>query len=179
MEILGIFLILILIFIWKAVWQANRNLRAMNDRVELVALYVEKIWEESDLIERHISGRDENSPQKNSQSNLGLMYDNGHGVTLDNKEAAKLLKVAAEQGHANAQNKLGKMYANGQGVLRNYVPAHMWFYLAGVKGNKDATRNISIVEKVMSPKDISEAQKLARDWMEKHKNNNEEDHKAS
>lgn len=208
MEINGLHLIGVfipLIFIWRAVYQANHILCSMNDRIERISLYVERIWEESDLIERHTSGRDENGHRENGHSNLGLIYDNGQGVTLDNKEAANLFrlsaeqgqanaqsnlglmyyngqgvnqdykeavkwyKMSAEQGHANAQNKLGKMYAKGKGVTQDYVQGLMWFYIAAVKGNKDAARNKGIAEKHMTPKDISTAQKLAKEWMGKTK----------
>jgi len=48
-----------------------------------------------------------------AQINLGRMYQNGWGVTKDNKEAAKWYHKAAEQGHDTSQWKLGKMYPNG------------------------------------------------------------------
>lgn len=53
---------IVLILFWGAVRQVNRNLCAINDRIERIALYVERIWAESDLIERHISGREEDGP---------------------------------------------------------------------------------------------------------------------
>ena len=61
-----------------------------------------------------------------AQYNLGLMYDNGKGVTQDYKEAVKWYGKAAEQGYAKAQNNLGSMYENGQGVTQDYKSAHMW-----------------------------------------------------
>ena len=45
-----------------------------------------------------------------SQYNLGLMYDNGKGVTQDYKEAIKWYRLAAIQGLAEAQLNLGIMY---------------------------------------------------------------------
>ena len=38
-----------------------------------------------------------------AQSNLGVMYEKGHGVTQDYKEAVRLYRLAAEQGYALAQ----------------------------------------------------------------------------
>jgi TPR repeat protein len=201
LQLIGVFIALI--FIMKAIAQANHILCSIKDQIERVSVYVERIWEESDLIERHTSGRDEEGPKEIVQSNLGLIFDNGQGVTLCNKEAANLFKMSAEQGqanaqsnlgqmyyngqgvakdykeavkwyrmsaeqgHANAQNKLGKMYAKGKGVTQDYVQALMWFYLATVKGNKDATRNKALTEKHMTSKDISTAQKLAKEWVGK------------
>ena len=106
--------------------------------------------------------------QANAQSNLGLMYYHGQGVTQDYKEALKWYRLAAEQGHADAQNNLGTMYAKGQGVTQDIVKAHMWFHLAGVNGNKDAGRNRAVAEKQMTPDQIAEAQRLAKEWMEKY-----------
>ncbi|MSO73363.1 MAG: sel1 repeat family protein, partial [Rhodospirillaceae bacterium] len=53
-----------------------------------------------------------------AQYNLGLMYDNGQGVTQDYKEAVRLYGLAAAQGNASAQSNLGLMCGNGQRGLR-------------------------------------------------------------
>ena len=44
----------------------------------------------------------------------------------------------------------------------------MWFNIAAALGDKEAKENRDIVAKKMTPADISKAQKLAREWMEKH-----------
>ncbi len=98
---------------------------------------------------------------------LGLMYENGQGVLQDYKKAVKWYRLAADQGCTSAQLNLGAMHHEGKGVSQDYVQAHMWFHLAGVKGDKDAVRNRNIAEKCMTPKDILEAQRLVREWMEK------------
>ena len=64
---------------------------------------------------------------------------------------------------------LGLIYANGNGVQQDYVLAHMWLNLAGSQGQKGAIKNKNILKKRMIPAQIAEAQKLAREWMEKHK----------
>ena len=46
-----------------------------------------------------------------AQYNLGVMYDQGDGVTEDHAEALRWYRLAAEQGHAEAQFNLGVMYA--------------------------------------------------------------------
>ena len=38
-----------------------------------------------------------------AQYNLGVSYEIGEGVSQDNIEAVKWLRLAAEQGHAEAQ----------------------------------------------------------------------------
>ena len=81
----------------------------------------------------------------------------------DYKTALKWYRLAAEQGFAGHQNNLGAMYE----VLQDYVRAHMWYNLATSQGDKDATENRDIVAKKMSPVDISKAQDLARDCVQK------------
>ncbi len=104
-----------------------------------------------------------------AQSNLGVMYDIGQGVPQDYAEAAKWYRKGAEQGYAAAQNNLGFMYEDGQGVPQDYAHAHMWYNLAassfppGVR-NK-SVKNRDIVAKKMTPEQIAEAQRLAREWM--------------
>ena len=96
------------------------------------------------------------------------MYDKGKGVPQDYKTAAKWWKLAAEQGNADAQNNLGAMYSKGRGVLQDYVYAHMWFNIAASSGkSKNASKNRDIVAGVMTPAQIADAQKLARECVRK------------
>ena len=76
--------------------------------------------------------------------------------------------MAAGQGYASAQVNLGLMYANGEGVPQDYVQAHMWFNLAASKGNENGRKNRDIIAKKMTPVQITEAQRIAREWLEKH-----------
>lgn len=95
-----------------------------------------------------------------AQLSLGNRYHDGEGVPQDDAEAVKWYKKAAEQGDPDAQNNLGAMYANGQGVPQDYMLAHKWFSLSG-------SRNRDIAEKKMTPAQVAEAQKLAREWKSK------------
>jgi uncharacterized protein len=99
-----------------------------------------------------------------AQYNLGLMYDDGHGVPQNSATAVSWYRKAAEQGYVQAQLNLGAMYYNGEGVPQDYVAAHMWFNLAAVSGDKKATSNRNKVSARMTPAQIAEAQKLAREW---------------
>ena len=98
-----------------------------------------------------------------AQFNLGVMYDIGQGVTQDYAEAVRWWKLAAAQGDATAQYNLGLMYGEGKGVVQDYTRAHMWFNLAAVTGDSVSVKNRDIVAKRMTPQQISEAQKLARE----------------
>jgi uncharacterized protein len=99
-----------------------------------------------------------------AQFNLGVMYQLSHGVPQDNEAAVSWYRKAAEQGLAEAQYNLGVMYANGEGVAQDYAAAHMWFNLAAASRNKNAVKARDIVAAQLTPAQIAEAQKLAREW---------------
>jgi len=106
-----------------------------------------------------------------AQLNLGGMYDNGWGVPQDYVQAVAWYRKAAEQVNANAQNNLGVMYRNGQGVPEDYVQAHLWFNLAAarfpaadVDRRKLTADNRDELAAKMTPAQIAEAQRLAREW---------------
>ena len=102
-----------------------------------------------------------------AQYYLGVMYEKGVGVPQDSKEAVKWYRLAAEQGLADAQGNLGVMYALGTGVLKDDVYAHMWGIIAANNGNKSGAKLRDIVEKEMTPNQIEEAQRLARECVKK------------
>ena len=98
-----------------------------------------------------------------AQSNLGVMYANGQGVVQDHAEAAKWYRLAAEQGDAAAQMNLGYQYSKGQGVVQDHVKAYSWYHLSTANGFTGAVKNRDILAKKMTPQQIADAQKLARD----------------
>jgi len=109
-----------------------------------------------------------------AQDNLGFMYAKGQGVPKDDTEAAKRWRNAAEQGYARAQYNLGFMYAKGQGVPKDHVLSHMWFNLAASRFNaserrerKLAVESRNLVASKMTPAQIAEAERLAREWKPK------------
>ncbi len=64
------------------------------------------------------------------------------------------------------------MYGIGQGVPQDYVQAHMWLNLAASRlppgENRDlAVKNRDTIAKRMIPAQITEAEKLAREWKPK------------
>ena len=104
-----------------------------------------------------------------AQGLVAVMYDYGQGVPQDYAEAVKWYRKAADQGKANAQFNLGFMYGYGQGVPQDYVEAHKWFNLSSARATEKetrdmATKNRDIVAAKMTPAQVAEAQKLARDW---------------
>ena len=99
-----------------------------------------------------------------AQTRLGILYNYGEGVTQDYVQAAAWYRKAAEQGNPQAQAHLGLLYDKGQGVPQDYVQAHMWLNLAAAGG--DAKIRDRVAAK-MTPAQIAEAQKLAREWKPK------------
>lgn len=97
------------------------------------------------------------------------MYRKGLGVPEDDAKAAIWFRKAAEQDDAGAQYNLGAMYFNGQGILQDDVQAHMWLNLAASQGAADAAKNRDVVADRMTPEQIAEAQKLAREWAAEHR----------
>ena len=102
-----------------------------------------------------------------AQHQLGFMYDFGLHALQDYKEAVKWYTLAAEQGHAVAQFNLGLMYQNSRGVIQDSVYAHMWFNTAAAEGNEGARELRGLIEQQMTPAQIAEAQKLARECVAK------------
>ncbi len=101
-----------------------------------------------------------------AQDMLGSAYYRGEGVLKDYAEAVKWYRLAAQQGNVSAQFHLGLMYRNGRGALQDYVKAHSWFNLSASTSRvefPDSEKNRDDVAKLMSPQQIAEAQKLARD----------------
>ncbi len=87
----------------------------------------------------------------------------------DYATAIRELRPLAEQGHARAQYSLGIMYDNGQGVPQDYAQAHMWVNVAASRFPPGKFRDRAVnyrddVAKRMTPAQISEAEKLVREW---------------
>ena len=102
-----------------------------------------------------------------AQFNLGTMYDKGKGAPQNYATAVSWYREAAEQGHVKAQFNLGTMYDNGEGVPQDYVQAHVWFDLSAAQGDANAAKSRDTSPPKMTPAQIAEAQRLAREWRPK------------
>lgn len=85
----------------------------------------------------------------------------------DYTTAVRLNRPLAEQGDANAQYNLGVFYDNGLGVPQDKVRAYMWFNLSAAQGRDGAAAFRDLIARRMTPAQIAEAQKLAREWKSK------------
>ena len=112
----------------------------------------------------------------------GLNYL-GQGRPVNMNEAVKWARAAAEQDCgakfrlasicARAQTLLAGAYLLGQGVPQDYVLAHMWANLSAATltatddGEKAAIALREGAARNMTPEQIGEAQRLAREWRPK------------
>jgi len=102
---------------------------------------------------------------------VGDAFNRGEGRQFDPAAAAKWFKVSAEKGNVLAQYELGRLLAIGQGVPQDFVRAHMWMNLAAAKMDlvlpkfrKRAAQARDAIAAQMTPEQVAEAQKLAREW---------------
>jgi TPR repeat protein len=104
-----------------------------------------------------------NQGNRDAEFYLGVMYAVGESVPQDSSEAAKWYRKAAEQGQRDAAQLLGSAYVLGEGVGKDMVEAHLWLDLAGQLGNEQAKELLAGIEKTMTPAQIAESRKRARD----------------
>jgi YidC/Oxa1 family membrane protein insertase len=97
-----------------------------------------------------------------THAKLGVLHE-------DDAEKLNWYRRAAEEGDPDAQSTLGLMYFTGRGVLQDYAEAHKWFNLAAsrystsdIRSLDQAIRDRENVAAKMTPEQIAEAQKLAR-----------------
>ena len=102
-----------------------------------------------------------------AQFSFGLLYENGDGVPRDYAKARQWYEKAAAQGDAKAQLYLGLQSSFGQGVPMDLVEAYMWYSLAAGNGNPHAPGYRADLSRQMTPAQIAEAQKRAREWKQK------------
>ena len=93
------------------------------------------------------------------------MYQFGRCESTDYREAAKWYQKSVDHGLIGAERILGDMYTNGQGVLQDYVQAHAWLNIASSDGDQEASKHLGELTKLMTPDQIAEAQRRAREWL--------------
>jgi hypothetical protein len=85
----------------------------------------------------------------------------------DYASALRTFRALAAQGNSDAQSNLGTMYSRGRGVAQDPVRAAMWFSLAAAAGESTAETNREVVERRMSPAQITQARQMARDCQQR------------
>jgi uncharacterized protein len=108
--------------------------------------------------------------EASAQFHLGVMFSEGRGVPQDYAEAAKWYRLAADQGDAPAQYNLGLSYAKGEVGEPDNVSAYVWFNLAAARfPTSDIRRSVAAVNRdlvasKMTPDQVADAQRRAREW---------------
>ena len=77
-----------------------------------------------------------------AQRGLGLLFDQGLGVTADAATAIRWYTPAAAQGDAEAQYRLGRFAAEGRGGPVDAGDAAQWFRKAAVQGHGQAQASL-------------------------------------
>ncbi len=100
-----------------------------------------------------------------AQYELGIMYQNGEGVPQNYSKAVKWFRKSAEKGDAAAQLSLARIYDKGHGVQQNDILAFMWSNLAAGGGLERAKTQRDIIRQGMSKEQITEAERLSKEWL--------------
>ncbi|MEG0557040.1 MAG: tetratricopeptide repeat protein, partial [Comamonas sp.] len=101
------------------------------------------------------------------QVNLAVMHATGRGVPQNEKEAARLLGLAAEQGNATAQVNLGTMFEEGRGVKRSLSQAYFWYALAAAQDLEDTESLRDAAAQKLKPAERAALDKKISAWKPK------------
>ena len=100
-----------------------------------------------------------------AQTNLGVMYQNGRGVSQDYRQAVEWYRKAAEQGYAQAQTNLGFMYEKGRGVAQGDRQALEWYRKAAEQGYARAQTNLGFMYE--NGRRVAQDDRQAVEWYRK------------
>ncbi|SMX40813.1 SEL1-like repeat protein [Maliponia aquimaris] len=83
-------------------------------------------------------------------------------------EALDLMRGAADLGDVMAQFALAEILARGDaGDGPDYVAAHGWYNVAATLGHPEAAARREVLDALMTPEQVADAQAAARAWFEK------------
>ena len=100
-----------------------------------------------------------------SQCDLGVMYEYGHGVEQNDKKAVEWYQKAAEQGYARGLCNLGTMYEDGKGVAQNYQKALELYQKAAEQ--EYARGQMKLAEMYYYGHALNQNHKKAAEWYQK------------
>ncbi|KAF9319263.1 hypothetical protein BG006_003016, partial [Podila minutissima] len=89
-----------------------------------------------------LASGDSSQGHATTEYDLGVMYDDGIGVSQDYSKAMEWYLISANQGHAAAQNNLGSMYHDGKGVSQDYSEALVLYLRSAIQGHAAAQNNL-------------------------------------
>ena len=97
----------------------------------------------------------------NAQYYVAWMCENGLGVAIDLREAARWYRLAAEQGDTFSRTRLGYLYEKGLGVARDDKLAAQWYAKAADAGDRQGQLYLATMYR--------EGRGVARDFKEAEK----------
>jgi TPR repeat protein len=105
----------------------------------------------------------------NAQYNLGVMYEQGHGVPTSAVQAAYWYRKAAERGMPTAMLNLGSLIMINSRGPADLIPAYKWYAVAATHAADrqtaaNARHNMGLIAPMMSRSQIALAQAQARAW---------------
>ena len=100
-----------------------------------------------------------------AQYNIGVLYNNGYGVSQDYNKAYEWYKKAANQGYSAAQYNIGVLYNNGYGVSQDYNKAYEWCKKAAAQGYSAAQSGIGVLHN--NGQGVSQDYNKAYEWYKK------------
>ena len=84
----------------------------------------------------------------------------------DPLKPAEIYPGAQSEAASREQYRLGLEHSTGHdGLAPDYIMAHMWLNVAAMNGNVPARELRSEISQNMSRKEVAEAQRLAREWV--------------
>lgn len=107
-----------------------------------------------------------------AQVALAQMYEDGHGVSKSDEDAAYWYRRAADHfsdvsGVFQAETELAYMYRDGL-LKRNDVEAYKWFAIVGARVDPPTDEEVKEVAEEMTPAQIAEAQAEVKIWTQRH-----------
>src|SRR5262247_2043932 len=93
-------------------------------------------------------------------------YEDGQAAfeQRDYRGALMELEPLAQQGDARAQYLVGIIYRDGLDVPKDFVTAYAWLHVAAAHGQPQAASARDGMSWRLTPSEIDEAQRLAREW---------------
>ena len=98
---------------------------------------------------------------------LGVMYLKGQGVEQNYEEAAKWLRLSAQQSIPNAQYKLAGLYSDGNGVPQDNEYAYIWYSVGASHQHEKSSQAIADAKAKLSSEELAEADKAIPEFIEK------------
>jgi TPR repeat protein len=102
-----------------------------------------------------------------AQATLGIAYQNGNGVRVDDKAAAYWFGLASAQGHRAAQYALGGMYEEGEGGLIRDQKKATELHLASAKQGFDKAELMVGVDYLTGDGGLPNDRRQAIFWLQK------------